>query len=86
MKKRVRARRTLYYKLGLFIIKRRFGKVRFNLGRHKRKSFAAMTENPNSSRFKVGSGVKMTTVTSKAAPKYEVIEKISCKKQCFVLK
>ena len=80
MKKRVRARRTLY-------CKRRFGKVRFNnLGRHKRKSFAAMTENPNSSRFKVGSGVKMTTVTSKAAPKYEVIEKISCKKQCFVLK
>lgn len=45
-----------------------------------------MTENPNSSRFKIGSGVKMTTVTSKAAPKYEVIEKISCKKQCFVLK
>ena len=79
MKKRVRVRRALYYK-------RRFGKVRFNLGRHKRKSFAAMTENPNSSRFKVGSDVKMTTVTSKAAPKYEVIEKISCKKQCFVLK
>ncbi len=45
MKKRVRARRTLYYK-------RRFGKVRFNLGRHKRKSLAAMTENPKSSRFK----------------------------------
>lgn len=79
MKKRVRARRTLYYKW-------RFGKVRFNLGRYKRKLFAVMTENLNSSRFKVGSGVKMTTVTSKAAPKYEVIEKISCKKQCFVLK
>ena len=79
MKKRVRARRTLYYK-------RRFGMVRFNLGRHKRKSLAAMTENPKSSRFKVGSGVKMTTITSKAAPKNEVIEKISCKKQCFVLK
>ncbi len=45
-----------------------------------------MTENPNSSRFKVDSGVNMTTVTSKTAPKYEVIEKISCKKQCFVLK
>ena len=45
-----------------------------------------MTENPNSSRFKVGSGVNMTTVTPKAASKYEVIEKISCKKQCFVLK
>lgn len=52
----------------------------------KRKLLPAMTENPNSSRFKVSSGVKMTTVTSKAAPKYEVIEKISCKKQCFVLK
>lgn len=52
----------------------------------KRKSLPAMTENPDSSRFKVGSGVKMTTVSSKAAPKYEVIEKISCKKQCFVLK
>lgn len=36
MKKRVRARRTLYYKLGLFIIKRRFGKVRFNLVWHSR--------------------------------------------------
>lgn len=52
MKKRVRARRTLYYKTA----------------------------------FWHGSGVKMTTVTSKATPKYEVIEKISCKKQCFVLK
>ena len=58
----VRVCRTLYYK-------RRFGKVRFNLGRHKRKSFAAMTENPDSSRFKVGSDVKMTTVSSKTAPK-----------------
>lgn len=45
-----------------------------------------MTENPDSSCFKVGSDVKMTTVSSKTAPKYEVIEKISCKKQCFVLK
>lgn len=68
MKKRVRARRTLYYK-------RRFGKVRFNLGRHKRKLFAAMTENPNSSRFKVGSGVKMTTVTSKAAQNTKLSKK-----------
>ena len=68
MKKRVRARRTLYYK-------RRFGKVHFNLDRHKRKSFAAMTENPNSSRFKVGSGVKMTTVTSKAAQNTKLSKK-----------
>ena len=68
MKKRVRARRTLYYK-------RRFGKVRFNLDRHKRKSFAAMTENPNSSRFKVGSDVKMTTVTSKAAQNTKLSKK-----------
>lgn len=57
--------------VGLFIINGASG--------DKRKSLA-------DSRFKVGSGVKMTTVTSKAAPKYEVIEKISCKKQCFVLK
>lgn len=64
--------------VGLFIINRASG--------DKRKSLAAMMENLNSSRFKVGSGVNMTTVTSKAAPKYEVIEKISCKKQCFVLK
>lgn len=41
----------------------------------KRKSFAAMTENPNSSRFKVGSGVKMTTVTSKAAQNTKLSKK-----------
>lgn len=35
----------------------------------KRKLLPAMTENPNSSRFKVGSDVKMTTVSSKTAPK-----------------
>ncbi len=35
----------------------------------KRKSLPAMTENPDSSRFKVGSDVKMTTVSSKTAPK-----------------
>ena len=72
-------RRTLYYK-------RRFGKVRFNLGWHKRKSFAAMTENPNLSRFNVGSGVKNTLADPKTDSKYEVIGKISCKKACFVLK
>lgn len=41
----------------------------------KRKSLPAMTENPDSSRFKVGSDVKMTTVSSKAAQNTKLSKK-----------